>query len=217
MLIKKYLTNGLFFDADGGAGGAAAGNADTKLTSFDAWIEKQPEEVKTLYQVHTHGLTSALEKERQANKETKDSLKRLADLEAKEKEREAAALSETEKLTQRAATAEQERDAAIAEREQARTALQTERIKNAVIAEASLLGFADPNDAYTMITLSEIEMDETGKVKGAAEAIKKLAEAKPYLLGQATRKGDGVGTPKPGPQKKAEPSNQKRAPIIRSL
>jgi predicted component of type VI protein secretion system len=142
-------------------------------------------------------------------------LERLAQLEAKEKEREEASKTETEKLAQRAAKAEQDRDAAIAEREAAQTALQTERIKNAVIAEASKLGFADPDDAYTLVTLSEIEIDDAGKVNGAAEAIKKLAEAKPYLLGQA-RKGDGVGTPKTPPKKKEE-SIQKRTPIIRSL
>ena len=214
MLIRN-LTSGLFFDQDAGGGGGAT--PPEKPTSFEVWLETQPEDIKTLYQTHTAGLTSALQKERTANKEKETSLKRLADLEAKEKEREAAALSETEKLTQRATQAEQEREAAILEREAARAALQTERVKNAVIAEASKLGFADPDDAYTLINISEIEIDETGKTKGAAEAIKKLAEAKPYLLGKQV-KGDGVGTPKPGPQKKSDPTQpQKRAPIIRSL
>jgi hypothetical protein len=199
---------GLWFEADAGAGGGDKGGSDSKLTNFDAFIETQSDEIKTLYSLHTADLKSALEKEREAAKDAKKTAKRLAELEAKEKERADAEKSEMDKLTEAKATAE-------AERESARKELKAERIKNAIIAEASKLSFADPADAYTLIDLAVIEIDDQGKISGAAEAIKKLAEAKPYLLGKA-KQGDGVGTPPKGPRKKEEP-DAKRVPVIRSL
>lgn len=209
-MFTKFFTRWLLFEAnsDAGSSGAGAGSGD-KPKTFEVWIESQPDEIKTLYQTHTTGLKSALEKERAANEEGKKSAKRLAELEAKEKERADKEKSEMDKLTERATTAE-------AEREAARADLKAERIKTAIIAEASKLGFTDPADAYTLTDRTAIAIDEKGTVTGAEEAIKKLSEAKPYLLGQA-KNGDGVGTPKSGQKKKKEETNEKRAPIIRSL
>jgi hypothetical protein len=216
MLIKN-LTKGLYFQADPGAGGGGdPGKTDKKPESFDAFIESQPDDIKTLYQTHTAGLQSALQKERDANKKAKEDAKRLSELEAKEKEREDASKSEMDKIAERATKAEAERDAAIAEREAAKKSLQAERIRNVVIANASKAGFVDPEDAYALIDLASIKIDEEDKVTGVDEAVKKLAEAKPHLLGQA-KKGDGVGTPRGGQRKKEEKDNQNRVPVIRSL
>lgn len=214
MFIKQFFTSGLrmFFEADKGGGGGGE-----KPKNFEVWIESQPDEIKSLYSEHTTGLKSALKKEREANEAAKKDQARLAELEAKEKERADANKSETEKLTTRAATAEAERDAAKAERDQANEKLKAERIKTAIIAEASKLGFADPDDAYPLADRSAIQIDDKDTVTGAAEAVKKLAEAKPHLLGKAGQ-GDGVGTPRNGQRKKKEENNnQNRAPIIRSL
>lgn len=214
-LFSKFLTSGIGLWLDEGGAGGAGGE---KPKDFETWLETQPDDVKALYSEHTSGLKSALQKERDANEKAKKDQARLAELEAKEKEREDATKSETDKLTTRATTAEAERDAARAERDSAQAALKTERIKNSIIAEASKMGFTDPADAYTLTDLKEIQIDDQGAVTGAAEAIKKLAEAKPYLLGKPAPKGDGMGTPKGGSGgKKKEDPNQKRAPVIRSL
>jgi len=40
----------------------------------------------------------------------------------------------------------------------------------------------DPKDAFKLLDLSEVEIDEEGDIEGLDEAIKALAKAKPYLL-----------------------------------
>ncbi len=51
--------------------------AEEQVKTFEAWLEKQPDDVRQMYVEHTAGFTSALEKERKANKENAPKLKRL--------------------------------------------------------------------------------------------------------------------------------------------
>lgn len=73
----------ILFDADDGKGGGSADAEKGKETqttqpeTFDAWLEKQDNKVKELYKSHTHGLTSALEKEREEKKTLSTQLKEL--------------------------------------------------------------------------------------------------------------------------------------------
>jgi hypothetical protein len=216
MFIKKFFVRWLLFEADAGSGGAGAGTGE-KPKSFEVWIESQPEDIKTLYSEHTSGLKSALQKEREANEKAKKDQAKLAELEAKEKERADKEKSEMDKLTERATTAEAEREAAKAETEKANQKLKAERIRTAIIAEAGRVGFIDTEDAYTLLDKTAIQIDDKDAVTGVPEAVKKLAEAKPHLLGQAKSKGDGVGTPRSGLKKKEEKTDEKRVPVIRSL
>lgn len=52
----------------------------------------------------------------------------------------------------------------------------------AVIEEAIKLGIKDTDAAVKLIELKDIELDEDGKPTNAAEVVKALAKAKPYLI-----------------------------------
>ena len=54
-------------------------------------------------------------------------------------------------------------------------------IRAKVVAAAVVKEFKDPEDAYRLIDLSKLSLEEDG-VKGIGEALDTLAEAKPYLL-----------------------------------
>ena len=173
-----------------------------KAEGFEDFIEKQPEEIRALYQDHISGLKSALETERRANKEKEKQLKRLAELESTEEEREQTRLSETERLKTEAAQAKAEREAALGE-------LSAERVRNAVLHEASqpVYGnkqkFAHPELAYDLLK-TRPTMDADGKVSGARAALEELAKAYPELLERMSTIG---GTPRgaaPRPAKEPE-------------
>lgn len=101
-----------------------------------------------------------------------DQYKAAADELAKIKESQ---LSETEKLTKRLAELEQAKTQAEA------TAKET-LIRSAVVSEAAKLRFNDPEDAYRLADLSAVAIGESGKVEGALEAVKALAESRKYLI-----------------------------------
>ncbi len=173
--------------------------------NFEAWLAKQSDEIKKQHEEHVSGLKSALDTERKANKEKEKQLKKLAEFEAAEEKRKQEQMTETEKLQSELATAK-------AEKEQAALELTTERIKNAVLYEASqpVFGnkqkFAHPELAYDLLkTLPEIGDD--GKVTGAKEALGELAKTYPELLEAVSGNG---GTPRGAPQKtKVEPDKPK--------
>jgi len=55
-------------------------------------------------------------------------------------------------------------------------------IRAEVIAKAQAAGWRDPNDAYRMVDLSTVKVQEDGSVAGVAEQLAALTTAKPYLL-----------------------------------
>jgi len=213
------------FDADDKGGGGsddaeakAKADADAKAKadpeaksqkSFDAWLADQPDDIKAMYSSHVGDLKSALQKEREANRGNSKALKRLEELEAKEQERLDAQKSELEKAKEAQLKAEEEREAA-------RSELETERRKNAVIAAATKMGFKDPDDAYTLANLSEIERSDDGKWSGIDESLKALAESKPYLISK-NGKGDGLGndTRLKGQKEKPESKANQKRPLVR--
>lgn len=112
----------------------------------------------------------------------------LADLEATK----AAQMTDLEKAQAEAAKANELAKQAKAEADQAK-AQATQMLMDAAIITASQ-GFNDPNDALQFIDRSGIERAEDGTFSGITEAIKALAESKPYLL-KATEPATPKGTP----------------------
>src|SRR5690606_25922727 len=94
--------------------------------------------------------------------------------------------AELEEARQKAQQAETARRAA-------EQAAQERLVQAELIAEAATLGFADPRDAVTLISASDLRFDdESGRLTNAGDVVKALAEKKPYLLKQTQR-----GTPGP--------------------
>lgn len=198
-----FKRRGLYFQSDPGGGGdpdaesKAKADADAKAkadadaeskksSDFEAWLAKQPEDVRKLYEDQVGNLKGALDKERKANKDAAKMQKKLEEFEAAEKKRAEEQMSKEQLLEKKAADAE-------AGKLKVEQELETERKKNAVIAMATSLGFTDPDDAFTLADLSEIERGADGKWSGIKESLEALAKAKPYLLNNKNGKGDGLG------------------------
>jgi len=121
-----------------------------------------------------------------AKSEAHERRKRLEDLEKAETERAQATLTETEKLKAQLAEIAKERESIAAE-------LHLARVKSAVVSKANELGFASPEDAYTLIDLSAIEVNEDGKVTGYEKALEALAKS--GRLPMKTAAAQAPGTP----------------------
>lgn len=105
-----------------------------------------------------------------ANKESADRRKRLEQLEAEETARQQAAMTETDRLK---AEIEQAKAEAAKAQAQARETL----IRAAFVAEAAKAGVAHPEYAYPLADRSAVDVDDTGAVTGATEAVKALVDA----------------------------------------
>ncbi len=154
-------------------------------TPWELWLDKQPEAVKKLYADNVTGLTSALDKERTAAKEAKKLAKKVAEYEAEADKQQKAKMTEGEKL-------KSELSVAQAALEKLQKEMAETRRKTAIVTTATRLGFADPSDAYGLLNLSELEIDETtGEPTNAEALLKVLLTKKPYLKGKTQQNGDG--------------------------
>lgn len=147
---------------------------------FEAWLSNQPEDVRKMYESHTVGLKSALDKERARNKKRDDEAARAA------KESEDAKLSEIDRLKKQLKEAQdQSAELLRLQREsKAREALivaaETAKIEFASrVAEQDALRFA----------LESAEIDDDGGVKDAVKLIGKVITDRPYLARQQTTNG----------------------------
>ena len=118
-----------------------------------------------------------------ANAESMTRRKKLDELEAAEEERKAAQLSEVEKAKKAQADAEAK---ARATEERLRTAA----IRNAVVLAASKANFYDPEDAFRLADLAEVQVADDGTVTGVDNALKALTKAKPHLVRVASGGGE---------------------------
>jgi len=118
-----------------------------------------------------------------ANAESMTRRKKLDELEAAEEERKAAQLSEVEKAKKAQADAEAK---ARATEERLRTAA----IRNAVVLAASKANFYDPEDAFRLADLAEVQVADDGTVTGVDNALKTLTKAKPHLVKVASGGGE---------------------------
>lgn len=172
-----------------------------KTVKFEEWLAKQPDDVKAAYDEHTGGLKSALQAERDLNKDAKRATARVKELEDAEAARVEATLSEKDKLTKRA-------EAAEAKAKDALDKANERVIRSEVISIASQLGFADPKDAFALIDKSKFQVNDDGAVDGVAEVLKDLAKQKPYMLKKA---GAGpIGPTNPNGTQSAKESDAER-------
>jgi hypothetical protein len=136
---------------------------------------------------------------KEANKEDATRRKKLADFEKAEQERAQATMSEMDKLKAQLA----ERDKAVADAKAAQERAQVEaehtKIKATIMAQAAQLGFNDAEDAYALIDLAAVTVDED-KINGVQEALAALAKRKPYMLKASTPRPPQVSPTNPGQQ-----------------
>ena len=140
-----------------------------------------------------------------ANNESTSRRKQLEKIAAEEEEKKKATLSETEKLQAEIKTGKDAHETLKGE-------LQAERVRTAILAEATTLGFASPEDAMALIDLSAVETTD-GKVTGFEKSLKALAESGRLAMADQKR-SDGLGTP----GSKGKPptgADQQEAPIVR--
>lgn len=185
-------------------------DSDNPRDVLEAWVADQDDAVKAMFKEGTDGLLSALKKERDAAKEAAGLEKKLEEANKKldayktdeEKDLEAGQI-EIADLTGKLTIADDTVLVAVAE-------LVKERTKFAVTVEALKMGFEDPADAQALLPEdSKVKYDKkTNKVEGVKEALKKLVEEKPYLLGV-----EPVGTPRSSGRRKLG-ADDKKAPVV---
>ena len=102
------------------------------------------------------------------------------ELEDEKAERERAEMSEADRAKAEAAEEKFKREAA-------ETALVDERKRNSILAEAGKLKFKAPEDALAFVDLADITLNQDGTPhKTSVEAaVKKVADARAYLIGGA--------------------------------
>ncbi len=113
---------------------------------------------------------------------------------AKLDELEAGQLSERDKLQKQIEKLEKKAAEAEARALEKERLAQETLIRSAVLSEASKLGFANPEDAYLLLA-QKPTIGEDGQPAGVAEAIKALAESRPYLLRGTTQSRIPTGEP----------------------
>ena len=145
---------------------------------------------KELGQMTPEELVAELEGARgqlkKVNAESADRRKQLETFEKDKADRDAASLSETEKL-------QAEVKAARDEHKELEDQLRVERVRTAVIKNAIELGFANPEDALSLIDLSEVETTD-GRVTGFEKSLKALAESGRLPMAKEETR-PGYGTP----------------------
>ena len=189
--------------ADKAAADAKALADNKKKTAdekFKVWYDKLSDEDKELYDSHTHGLKSALDKERENAKGQETYLKRLAELEAAETKRLEEAMTKEELLTKRIKEAEDAKK--VIEGKYTATLLKTAitTIAAKPLFSEKKLSFIDPEDVYIMCKgkIEKLEISDDGTVEGATEILQELAKSKPYLLKGADVSNKQLGTPQGG-------------------
>ena len=124
---------------------------------------------------------------KRANDESAGRRKELEKIAAEKAEKDKAALSETEKLQAEVKAGKDAHRVLTAQ-------LDAERVRTAILAEATKLGFASPEDAKALTDLSSIEISDDGKVTGFEKSLKALAESGRLAMADQKR-GDSLGTP----------------------
>ena len=164
--------------------------------------EMTPEEL-------TEELEGARSQLKKVNAESADRRRKLEALEKEKKELADKSLSEMEKLQAEVATNKADHTAL-------QDQLRVERVHTAVISEATKLGFANPEDAYSLIDTSKVEITD-GKVSGFGESLKALAKSGRLVMGEEKdqRRSDGLGTPTGSKGKPTKKGAEQAVPKIR--
>ncbi len=142
---------------------------------------------------------------KRANAESADRRKQLEKIATEKAEKDKATLSDTEKL-------QSEIKAIKADHNDLTVQLKAERIRIAIITEATAAGFANPEHAFALIDKSEVKITD-GTVSGFEKSLKALVESGALAM-KDQRRGDSLGTPT-GKGKPATGADQQEAPIVR--
>jgi len=141
---------------------------------FAVWLSKQSTEVQKMYDEHTHGLTSALKKEREKASELPALKKQLKTFAEKEADALKAQMTKEEALASDLANSQASVAALKASLDQLRITNEVERV-------AASLHFANAQDAQKLLPTGIVKLEDD-KVVGAQTALEQLAKEKPYLL-----------------------------------
>jgi uncharacterized phage infection (PIP) family protein YhgE len=118
---------------------------------------------------------ATIKKLRGFEKDNKALKKQLSTYEAAKKKRQEEEMSELEKAQKLLAEEKQSR-------EELETNFTSSNIQHAVELTAAKMDFQNPEDAYRLADLSEVEITDEGKVEGVEKALKDLAKSRPYLI-----------------------------------
>lgn len=115
----------------------------------------------------------------------------------------AAQMTELEKAQAQIAEAQAQAAQSTTEAEAVKAQAAEALLRAAIISQAG--SFNDPNDAWQFVDRSKIEVQEDGTYKGVDEALKAVADAKPYLVKADGQPGTGT------------PARPKRQTIVEKL
>ncbi len=132
----------------------------------------------------------SLEEAKKLRSEANSLRRRLNELEAKQKQEDDAKLSEHERLQKKVASLEAERQQHQTERRELLT-------RSAIERQARVLNIVDEDAAYRLLDLGTLEFNDAGEPTNVEKALKKLIEAKPYLVA-ADQSTPGSRTPTQG-------------------
>ncbi len=161
-----------------GAETTQAAQTQQAAPDFEALLKSMPADVQEAYSKHVAGLTSALDKERKANKKRDDELTR------KEQEARDAQLSEVERLKKQFDVTKAERDE-LAQRVKMAAA----RDVLLVAAEKAKITFASQlaqQDALRL-ALESAEIDDDGAIKDADKVMQAVIKDREYLVKPVTQ------------------------------
>ena len=133
-------------------------------------------------------LEKAQDQIKKVNAESAGRRKELEKIAAEKAEKDKAALSDAEKL-------QAEIKAVKAEVTKAKEDHRAVTIRAAIAAEANKLGFANPEDAWTLLDTSGVEMADDGKVTGFEKSLTALAESNRLAM-KDDKRSDNLGTPR---------------------
>lgn len=122
------------------------------------------------------------------NSESATRRRKLEALEKEKAENEKKDLSESEKLQVEMKTLKSDYLAL-------QGSLNTEKVRTAILAKATELGFVTPGDAYSLIDVSKVEITD-GKVSGFEESLTALSKSgRLTMTDEDHKQSDGLGTP----------------------
>lgn len=175
-----------------------------KATETEAEAANQQEVTETeMAEETTVDVKAMQEALKKANHEAATNRKKLQAFEEAERKRKEAEMTELERI--KAENERLQKKALEAEESAKRRALEAE-----VIRQSAALGYADAKDALAMLPVTEFEMNEAGEYVGIDEALKKLAEQKPYLLKTETKQTPNVRATNPSGSKQGETDAERR-------
>lgn len=145
---------------------------------------------------------------KKVNTESADRRKKLEAFEKEQDDLKKKSLSDTEKSAE-------ELKAITKSFHTLQNQLKTEKVRSAVLEEATKLGFTNPGDAFSLIDQTKIEIADDGKVSGFEESLKVLAESGRLVMTADEGKGQRFGTPPLKGKQTKKPGVEQIAPSIR--